>query len=208
MTGDTKSRRHLASGLKKICNNLQIAVQANSTPPRYTETSTHVDLVCGSHTWYPWSEGEKEKCKIMRQREMETYRLPLLWARGNVTGSVWHIAVRNRDWMWTHWWGTKLAKRKETMDVSTQGRWKTGDRELQRAPEVDGVETITVGKERRWHEAFGLMSRTKDMSSRWPRKWTLVGTRYLCSKLKGEYNREWRASSYRWLKQPHLIRLV
>lgn len=78
------------------------------------------------------------------------------------------------------------------------GKWKS-DRELQRAPEVDGVETITVGK-----ATWGFWPDGQNKGYIEPHSVELLAQRMgsggdalLCSELKGEYNKERRASSYR-----------
>lgn len=54
---------------------------------------------------------------------MGMYRLPLLRARGNITGSVWHIAVRNRLDV------DSLVRNKTSQERRNDGREHPGEME-------------------------------------------------------------------------------
>jgi len=76
---------------------------------------------------------------------METQTAPVMGKGEGHTERLAHCSKKRRSEM-----GSlvrdKTSQERKTLDTSIQGKWKSGGRELQRAPEADVVEAITAGK--------------------------------------------------------------
>lgn len=171
-----------------------MTAQASSMSPQ--QRNIYTLTVCRSNTRYPQREVEEKKCRIMRQRKMET---------------DWPC---HRQGEMPSWVSSTLQKKAETgggvtgegQNQPKEKKWWTWASEgngkvvTENCKELEGLIKQKPLQQGRRHEAFSLMGRIKDVSSPTARscrhtEGALVGTHHLSLGLKGGYNKEQRASS-------------